>query len=280
MTSDMALPPLADVIRRHELAPRKSLGQHFLLDPGVTDRIAASAGDLSAATVIEIGPGPGGLTRSLLNAGAAHVVAIEKDRRCVGALQELVAAAQGRLTIEEADALRADEIALAPEPRKIIANLPYNIATELLLKWLQEPTRFECMVLMFQKEVARRIAASPGGREFGRLSVKAQWLCQCELLFDLRPGAFTPPPKVSSTVLRLTPYKKPLFDADVQALEAVTAAGFGQRRKMLRSALKRLGIPPESILEPAGIDPTRRAETLEIEEWCTLARAYSAQILG
>lgn len=271
------LPRLADVVRQHGLSAHKSLGQHFLLDPAVTARIANAAGNLGAAHVIEVGPGPGGLTRALLDAGACQVVAIEKDRRCISALAELVDAADGRLVVEEADALTVDAIALIPPPRLIVANLPYNIATELLLGWLSQAPAFERMVLMFQKEVADRITAAPGTKSYGRLSVRAQWLCHCEALFDLKPGAFSPPPKVSSTVVRLTPYDTPLHDAPADALEAVVAAGFGQRRKMLRVALKRLGGPAEELLAQAGITPTRRAETLDLAEWCALARAYAAR---
>ena len=275
MSLSRDLPRLADVIKRHGLAAQKSLGQHFLLDPAVTDRIAAAAGDLSGGTVIEVGPGPGGLTRALLDAGATHVVALEKDSRCVAALAELVEAAAGRLRVVEGDAMTADPADLGPTPWRIVANLPYNVGTPLLLKWLGGVRDIDTMVLMFQKEVARRITAAPGTRDYGRLSVKAQWLCRCEHVFDLKPGAFSPPPKVSSSVVRLTPYAAPLFPADEDALETVVAKGFGQRRKMLRAALKGLDQPALELLRTAGISPERRAETLDIEAWCALARAYA-----
>ena len=270
-----ALPPLREVIARHGLAARKSLGQNFLLDLNLTARIARAAGPLADCTVLEVGPGPGGLTRALLAAGARQVVAIERDDRCVAALADLAAAYPGRLTIVAADALTVDEDRLIAGPAKVVANLPYNIATALLLKWLRNPRRFESYTLMFQKEVAERLAAAPGRKAYGRLSVLTQWLCEVRLLFDVNPRAFTPPPKVTSTVVGLTPRPTPLAPADMAALEAVTAAAFGQRRKMLRAALRGFTADPERLLAAAGIAPTRRAEELTVAEFCALARAFA-----
>jgi 16S rRNA (adenine1518-N6/adenine1519-N6)-dimethyltransferase len=268
------LPPLREVIARHGLAARKSLGQHFLLDLNLTGRIARAAGDLSAGTTIEIGPGPGGLTRALLAQGAA-VIAVERDARCIAALNELAAAYPGRLTIIEGDALAVDVHALGAAPRRIVANLPYNVATVMLLQWLAHATDFARMTLMFQKEVALRLVAAPREPHYGRLAVAAQWRCDVQRLFDIAPSAFTPPPQVVSTVVELVPRAAPLAPADPAALEKVVAAAFNQRRKMLRSSLKALGIPPEALLAKAGIAPTRRAEELSVEEFCALARAFS-----
>ena len=269
------LPPLRDVIARHGLAARKSLGQNFLLDLNLTARLAPAAGPLADCTVLEVGPGPGGLTRALLAAGARQVVAVERDDRCVAALADLADAYPGRLTIVAADALTVDEDTLIAGPARVVANLPYNIATALLLKWLRHPRRFASYTLMFQKEVAERLAAPPGGKAYGRLSVLTQWLCEVRLLFDVNPRAFTPPPKVTSTVVGLTPRPAPLAPADPAALEAVTAAAFGQRRKMLRAALRGLTADPERLLAAAGIAPTRRAEELTVAEFCALARAFA-----
>jgi len=275
----LTLPPLKDIITRHGLQAKKSLGQHFLLDENICARIAIAAGNLSGCTVIEIGPGPGGLTRALLQAGAS-VIAIEKDQRCVGALEELRQVFPERLSIIEADALEADLPALAPAPRKIVANLPYNIGTALLLKWLDDvcraPDAYQSMTLMFQREVAGRISAEPGGKDYGRLSVFAQWLCETGHHFDLPPGAFSPPPKIYSSVITLAPRPKPLYPANKDVLEKVVAAAFGQRRKMLRSALKGLRVDTEALLEKAGIDGTRRGETLSVEEFCALAAIYAS----
>ncbi len=268
MTAHSALPPLRDVIARHGLDTRRSLGQHFLLDLNLTDRIARIAGDLTGVSVIEIGPGPGGLTRSLLEAGAPLVVAVEKDRRCVAAIGELAAAYPGRLRIVEADALEVDARTLAPAPRKIVANLPFNIGTPLLLRWLRDATDFAQLTLMFQKEVADRLAAPPGTSAYGRLSVMAQWLCEVRRDFNVDARAFVPPPRVASTVVTLVPRPRPLAPAERPLLEAVTAAAFGQRRKMLRRSLKPLGIDPVTL----GIDPTLRAEDLSVEDFCGLAR--------
>ncbi len=264
------LPPLREVIARHKLSARRSLGQHFLLDLNLCARIARAAGDLGRATVIEVGPGPGGLTRALLEAGAARVVAVERDGRCVAALEELAAAYGPRLEVVEGDALEIDLAALAPAPRRIVANLPYNVATPLLIGWLKQITDFAGLTLMFQKEVAQRLTARPGTKDYGRLSVIVQWLCAVRREFNVANTAFTPPPKVASTVVSLTPRPTPLAPADWTALETVTASAFGQRRKMLRKSLQRLDLDLESL----GIDPTARAEDLEVEQFCALARAY------
>lgn len=269
------LPPLRALIAAHQLGADKRLGQHFLLDLNLTGRIARAAGDLSQGTTIEIGPGPGGLTRALLMAGAASVVAVERDRRCVAALAELVAASGGRLTVIEADALTVDLTAL-PAPRRIVANLPYNVGTKLTIAWLREIDAFESLTLMFQREVARRLAASPGREDYGRLSVLAQTQADVRLLFDIPARAFTPPPKVMSAVVRLTPRAiKPVIPS-LNCLETVTEAAFGQRRKMLRSSLKTLGVPVEMLLDAAGITPTARAEEIDIEGFASLARAFQA----
>jgi 16S rRNA (adenine1518-N6/adenine1519-N6)-dimethyltransferase len=266
------LPPLRDVIARHNLATRRSLGQHFLLDLNLTGRIARIAGDLTGVSVIEIGPGPGGLTRSLLEAGAPLVVAVEKDPRCIAAIGELADAFPGRLRVVEADALEVDVRNLAPAPRKIVANLPFNVGTPLLLQWLRDAKDFQQLTLMFQKEVADRLVAPAGTSAYGRLSVMAQWLCEVRRDFDVDARAFVPPPRVASTVVTLTPRDRPLAAAERPMLEAVTAAAFGQRRKMLRRSLKPLGIDPVS----AGIDPTHRAEDLSVEDFCALARLLAA----
>ncbi len=271
-----ALPPLREVIRRHDLAARKALGQNFLLDLNLTGRIARAALPLDAAEVIEIGPGPGGLTRALLREGARHVTAIERDPRCVAALRELAAAFPGRLSLIEGDALALDPAALVPPPRKIVANLPYNIATALLLHWLPGIDAYESLTLMFQKEVAQRLAAAPRSKEYGRLSVMTQWRCEVRLLFDVPPRAFVPPPKVTSTVVRLVPRVAPLAPCRFDDLERVLAAAFGQRRKMLRQSLKSLWPDPEPHLRESGVTPTARAEELTVEQFCALARTTGA----
>ncbi len=273
------LPPLRDVIGRYGLAARKSLGQHFLLDLNLTGRIARAAGDIGTGTIIEVGPGPGGLTRALLANGAA-VIAVERDPRCIAALGDLADAYPGRLTIVEADALEIAVHELGVPPRRIVANLPYNVATAMLLQWLAHAQAFASMTLMFQKEVALRLVAHPGDPSYGRLAVAAQWRCRVRRLFDIQPAAFTPPPKVVSTVVELMPRDKPAAPADPAALERVTAAAFNQRRKMLRSSLKALGVGSEALLARAGIAPTRRAEELSIEEFCALARAFTALRAG
>lgn len=274
MTADskrLTLPPLRAIISGHGLAARKGLGQHFLLDLNLTRRIVASAGDLAGVTLIEIGPGPGGLTRPMVESAADKIIAVEKDPRCVAALAGLVEAAQGRLEVLEADALTVDLATLAPAPRAIIANLPYNVGTQMLLGWLKRMEDFQSLTLMFQAEVVDRILAVPNTKDYGRLSVLAQFCADGRRVMSLPARAFTPPPKVDSAVVQLTPRKNRPADVDLKALETVTAAAFGQRRKMLRAALKPLG--GESLLAAAGIDASRRAETLTLGEFENLARA-------
>ena len=276
------LPPLREVIRRHGLAARKGLGQHFLLDANLTDRIARAArepgeADLSRGTVIEVGSGPGGLTRSLLRA-RARVLAVEVDARALDALAELGSLAGGRLVSVAADALELDLQSAArgrglPPPYRIVSNLPYNIGTPLLIRWLHDPADIERMVLMFQREVADRLTAQPGSKAYGRLSVLTRWLCESVRLFDLPAAAFTPPPKVASSVVSLRPRPAPLAPAGREALERVTAAAFGQRRKMLRQSLKPLFAEPAAMLETLDIDPTARGETLTVEQFCAIARS-------
>jgi 16S rRNA (adenine1518-N6/adenine1519-N6)-dimethyltransferase len=268
-----ALPPLREVIARHGLAARHGLGQHFLLDLNLTGRIARSAGDLSRGTTIEIGPGPGGLTRALLDHGAANVIAVERDERCLPALAEIAAAYPGRLEIVSGDALRLDASRLGGPPRRIVANLPYNVATPLLLAWLSTADRFERLVLMFQREVANRLIAAPRSKDYGRLSVASQWRCQVRRLFDIPPRAFTPPPKVTSSLVELIPRAKPLAPADPLLLERLAAAAFGQRRKMLRQSLRSITPDPAGLLAAAGITETRRAEELSVAEFAALAEA-------
>jgi len=275
MTSLDGLPPLREVIERHGLRARKELGQNFLLDLNLTGKIARAAGGLDEATVIEVGPGPGGLTRALLHNGARHVIAIERDPRCLGALAEIADHWPGRLTVVEGDALKADYAALTQgaEDVRIVANLPYNVGTQLLLNWIATPDWppfWRSLTLMFQREVAERIVATRDDDAYGRLGVLAGWRTQAKILFDVPPQAFTPPPKVTSSVVQLTPSAVPLA-APLAALERVTEAAFGQRRKMLRQSLK--GIGGETLLAKAGIEGTRRAETLSMEEFIALARA-------
>ena len=268
------LPKLAEVIERHGLAPKKSLGQNFLLDLNLTGKVARAAGDLSGETVIEVGPGPGGLTRALLLAGAARVIAIERDERAMSALEEIAAHYPGRLEIVSGDALETDFAALAGgEKIRIVANLPYNIGTELLVRWLTAepwPPYWKSLTLMFQREVAERIVATPGANHYGRLGVLAGWRTVSRIMFDVPPQAFTPPPKVTSSVIHIEPRATPLA-CDAATLSRVTQAAFGQRRKMLRQSVKSLG--GEKLLEATGIDPTRRAETLSVEEFVRLANA-------
>jgi 16S rRNA (adenine1518-N6/adenine1519-N6)-dimethyltransferase len=268
------LPPLREVIERHGLQARKALGQNFLLDLNLTSKVARTAGDLSRSTIIEVGPGPGGLTRALLFNGAARVVAIERDERCLPALAEIAAHYPGRLEVIPGDALKVDLAEVAGDgPRKIVANLPYNIGTELLVRWLiaaEWPPFYESLTLMFQREVAERIVASPGSDAYGRLGILAGWRTQARIAFDLPPQAFTPPPKVTSSVVHIVPRDAPL-PADVSKLGRVTEAAFGQRRKMLRQSLKSLG--GEALLAVTGIDGTRRAETLDIADFVRLANA-------
>jgi len=273
------LAPLGAVIARHRLSARRGLGQNFLLDLNLTRRIAREAGVRDGSTVIEIGPGPGGLTRALLAEGASHVIAIERDPRCVAALEDLCRAYPDRLTVMEGDALKIDAAALAAGQAGdvlIVANLPYNIATPLLIKWLKQCDAFSGLTLMFQKEVALRLVAEPGSRTYGRLSIITQWRCRVRRLFDVSPKAFVPPPKVTSTVVQFLPRSEPLAPAPWPALETVTAAAFGQRRKMLRSALKSLVADPHILLEAANVSPTARAEELPVEAFCAMARALAA----
>jgi len=268
------LPPLRDIIAEHDLAAKKQLGQNFLLDLNLTARIARTAGDLSDTTVIEVGPGPGGLTRAILAAGAKKVVAVERDPRCIDALNAyLTPAYPDRLEIIEGDALKQDFEALAPAPRRIMSNLPYNIATPLLIGWLQRASAYTGFTLMFQKEVADRLAAKPRTKAYGRLSIMSQWLCEVRVEFNVDARAFTPPPKVQSTIVTLTPRPEPLAPATWKAMETVTAAAFGQRRKMLRQSLKGLGIDPVA----AGILGTARAEELSVEEFAKLARLWECE---
>jgi 16S rRNA (adenine1518-N6/adenine1519-N6)-dimethyltransferase len=275
-----ALPPLREVIAAHGIAARRSLGQNFLLDLNLTRRIARAAcidakGPLDNATVIEIGPGPGGLTRALLAEGARRVIAIERDPRCLAALASLTDAYPGRLDLIEGDALTLDPATLCDPPRRIVANLPYNIATALLLRWLDNIRAYETLTLMFQREVAERLTAAPRTPSYGRLSIITQWLCEARILFDIPARAFTPAPKVTSTVVQLTPRPTPLAPADKVMLERVTAAAFGQRRKMLRASLRTLGVPSETLLAETGIAPTARAEELSVEDFCALACALT-----
>ena len=264
------LPPLRDVIREHSLSARKSLGQNFLLDLNLTARIARAAGPLEGATIIEIGPGPGGLTRALLLEGAGRVIAIEIDSRAIAALKELQTVAGGRLELVEADALKIDLATLGPPPRRIVANLPYNVSTALLVGWLHQADQVSDMVLMFQKEVADRLAAKPRSKDYGRLSVLAQHVCTVQRLFDVAPSAFVPPPKVVSSVVRLRPRPEGRL-ADLRPLERVTAAAFGQRRKMLRSSLASIFPSPVQTLDRLGIPPTARAEELSVADFVRLA---------
>jgi len=268
------LPPLREVLARAGVGADKRLGQHFLFDLNICRKIAGFAGPLDQATVIEVGPGPGGLTRALLEAGA-RVIAIEKDARFVAILQDLAARAEGRLRIVRADALRVDEAALlgTGAPASVVANLPYNIATPLLVKWLTGGFRPARMTLMFQKEVAQRIVARPGGGAYGRLAVLAGALCEARIVMSLPPRAFTPPPKVASAVVDLSRLREVPSDALISSLQAVTQKAFGQRRKMLRSALRTLG--GATLCEAAGVDPDARAETLEITQFLRLAQAWA-----
>ena len=271
------LPPLRDVIARHGLGAIKALGQNFLLDLNLTSRIARAAGPLQDATVVEVGPGPGGLTRALLAAGSARVVAIERDARCLPALAEIAERYPRRLEVVHDDALKLDIARLVTGPAKIVANLPYNVATPLLVGWLQaEPWRpwYLSMTLMFQREVAERIVALPGSKAYGRLGVLAGWRSEARILFNIPPAAFTPPPKVMSSVVHLVPRTEPL-QASTALLERVTAAAFGQRRKMLRQSLRSLGVDPLPLLAEAGIDPTQRAEEIGVAGFVALANALA-----
>lgn len=274
MTLD-GLPPLREVIAAHGLTARKQLGQNFLMDLNLTARIARSAGDLSACDVLEIGPGPGGLTRALLAEGARRVLAVEKDERCLPALAQIAARWPGRLAVISDDALRVDAAALLAPPVRVVANLPYNVGTELLVRWLTPaswPPFWSSLTLMFQREVADRIIAKPGTGAYGRLAILARWRSDARIVLTLSPTAFTPAPKVHSAVVHLTALAEPRFPADPAVLERLTRAAFGQRRKMLRSALRGLAPDIEQRLLAAGIPPTARAEEIGIEAFCTLAR--------
>ncbi|UWR05893.1 16S rRNA (adenine(1518)-N(6)/adenine(1519)-N(6))-dimethyltransferase RsmA [Ruegeria sp. B32] len=275
MSAIDTLPPLREVIAKHQLSARKSLGQNFLLDLNLTAKIARQAGDLSQCDVLEIGPGPGGLTRGLLAEGARKVVAVEKDTRCIAALQEIAAAYPGRLEVINGDALEIDPLEHLNPPIRVAANLPYNVGTELLVRWLtppEWPPFWQSLTLMFQREVAERIVAQPGTKAYGRLAILAQWRAEARIAMSLPPGAFTPPPKVSSAVVHLTALPEPRFPADAGILSRVVAAAFNQRRKMLRASLKGMAPNIEDRLNAAGIKPTDRAEQISLEAFCALAR--------
>lgn len=272
------LPPLRDVIETHGLNARKSLGQNFLLDLNLTSKIARQAGDVTECDVLEIGPGPGGLTRGLLSQGARRVLAIEKDARCLPALAEISDAYPDRLQIIEGDALKIDPLEYLTPPIRVAANLPYNVGTELLVRWLtpkEWPPYWQSLTLMFQLEVAHRITAAPGSKAYGRLAILAQWRADAHIVIQLPPSAFTPPPKVASAVVHLTALPEPRFPADAKVLSRVVAAAFGQRRKMLRASLKGVAHDIEDRLIAAGIKPTERAEQVPLEGFCALARAVA-----
>ena len=269
------LPPLKDVISKHQLRAKKSLGQNFLLDLNLTSKIARYAGNLDQFDILEIGPGPGGLTRSLLNEGARKVVAIEKDSRCIEALEEIQATFPGRLKLLQGDALSTNASEHLADPVRIIANLPYNIGTELLVRWLTSktwPSFWQSMTLMFQKEVANRIVASPGSKAYGRLSVMSQWRCDTKIAFNVPASAFTPPPKVESTLVHFESLKEPKFPAEVEVLEFVVSKAFNQRRKMLRGALKGYFQNVEEGLLSIGVLPTKRAEDVTVQEYCAMSQ--------
>jgi 16S rRNA (adenine1518-N6/adenine1519-N6)-dimethyltransferase len=274
------LPPLREVIRAHDLVARKQLGQNFLLDLNLTAKIARQAGDLSGCDVLEVGPGPGGLTRGLLAEGARRVLAVEKDARCLPALAEVAAAYPGRLEVINADALEIDVLAHLTPPVRIVSNLPYNVGTELLIRWLTPavwPPFWDSLTLMFQKEVAERIVAKPKSDHYGRLALLSQWRCDARIVMHLPPEAFTPAPKVHSAVVHLTRLETPRYPADGAVLGRITAMAFNQRRKMLRSSLKGLGPDVEEKLVAAGIPPTARAEEISLEAFCALARLVAGQ---
>lgn len=272
------LPPLREVIRAHDLVAKKQLGQNFLLDLNLTAKIARQAGDLSSCDVLEVGPGPGGLTRGLLVEGARRVLAIEKDPRCMAPLAEVGDAYPGRLQVINGDALEVDVLAHLTPPVRIVANLPYNVGTELLVRWLTPkvwPPFWESLTLMFQKEVAERIVAKPRGDHYGRLALLVQWRCDAKIVMHLPPEAFTPAPKVHSAVVHLTRLAEPRFPADEAVLQRITGMAFNQRRKMLRSSLKAMGPEIEAQLVAAGIEPTARAEEISLERFCALARVVA-----
>ena len=274
-----SLPPLREVIAAHGLAAKRSLGQNFLLDLNLTGRIARAAGAESGGTFYEVGPGPGGLTRALLSEGAARVVAVERDERCLPALAEIAAAYPGKLDVVSADAMAIDEAELFAGGRvRVAANLPYNIGTVLLVKWLTVeawPPFWQSLTLMFQREVAERIVAKPDTEHYGRLSVLTQWRATAKILFDVSRSAFVPPPKITSSIVRIEPLAEPVAPARLRDLERVTQAAFGQRRKMLRQSLKGLAPDAEARVAAVGIDPTARAETLSIAQFAALARAFA-----
>ncbi|TNF18822.1 MAG: 16S rRNA (adenine(1518)-N(6)/adenine(1519)-N(6))-dimethyltransferase RsmA [Rhodobacteraceae bacterium] len=283
MSAIDGLPPLREVIAEHGLAAKKSLGQNFLLDLNLTAKIARLAGDVSACDVLEIGPGPGGLTRGLLAEGARKVLAIEKDARCLPALAEIAAQYPGRLEVINGDALEVAPLAHLMPPIRVAANLPYNVGTELLVRWLTPqawPPFWQSLTLMFQREVAQRIVAEPGSKTYGRLAILSQWRCDVRIVLNLPPEAFSPPPKVSSAVVHLTALPEPRFPADAKVLQEVVARGFNQRRKMLRASLKGLHPDIEDLLRAAGIAPTERAEQVPLEAFCALAREVSAARRG
>ncbi len=280
MSAIDALPPLREVIATHGLSARKALGQNFLLDLNLTAKIARAAGDLSQCDVLEVGPGPGGLTRGLLAEGARRVLAVEKDPRCLPALAEIAAAYPGRLDVIEGDALDIDPLSHLTPPIRIVANLPYNVGTELLTRWLEPPSWppvWSSLTLMFQREVANRIVATPGSKAYGRLSILAAWRTDARIVMDLPPEAFTPPPKVRSAVVHLTALREPRFPASAETLARVVKAAFGQRRKMLRASLKGLAPDIEDRLVTAGIAPTDRAEVVTLEQFCALSRVMDTK---
>lgn len=267
----LPLPPLREIIQTYDLSAKSSLGQNFILDLNLTRKIVSFAGNLEKTTVIEVGPGPGGLTRAILETNAKQVIAIEQDTRAVCALQDLIAYFSEHLEVLNADALSLDIASLGEEPRVIIANLPYNIATTLLFNWLKNSTSFQRMILMFQKEVADRICANPHTKDYGRLAIKVQWLCEVRRCMTLPPAAFTPAPKVHSTVVELIPRQKPLYEANEIFLDKVVRTAFSKRRKMIRSALEGIGMDPLLLLKESQIAETLRPENITIEEYCKLA---------
>ncbi len=285
MTED-SLPPLRDVIAKYGLRARKSLGQNFLLDLNLTRKIARAAAPLEGHAIIEIGPGPGGLTRALLLEGAEKVIAVERDSRVLPALHDIAEHWPGRLEVVEGDALKIDQAKLVEKaglPVRVVANLPYNIATPLLAGWVLTepwPPWWQSLTLMFQREVADRITASPGSRSFGRLAVLSQWRSSARRLFDIPPAAFTPPPKVTSSVVQITPLPEPVAACTPDTLQKVTAAAFGQRRKMLRKALRSITKDPDALLSAAGLDGTKRAEELDVRDFCKLAHCHEQQSGG
>lgn len=279
MSAIDGLPPLREVIATHGLVAKKSLGQNFLLDLNLTAKIARQAGDLTACDVLEVGPGPGGLTRGLLAEGARRVLAVEKDARAMSALAEISEAYPGRLEVLNADALEIDPLAHLTPPIRIVANLPYNVGTELLTRWLTPPTwppAWSSLTLMFQKEVAERIVAKPKSKAYGRLAILSQWRTDARIVMELPPEAFTPPPKIRSAVVHLTALPEPRYPANAATLQRVTATAFQQRRKMLRASLKGLSPGIEALLESVDIKPTARAEEIDLEHFCALARALDA----